>query len=141
MRTVMSNLTADQRRTIEWECSRLVNLYANLNDAANWEALADLYTLDGAMARPSAPAVLIKGRVAILESFLARPPRTTRHICANLVVDVDSPTAAHGESAMLLFSGPDAPKVGSFHDRFTLTSEGWRFAERRGLLHFPGGSK
>lgn len=132
----MSNLTADQRRAIEWECTRLVNLYANLNDAADWDALADLYTVDGVMARPSAPDVLIRGRAAILESLRARSPRTTRHICSNVVVEVDSPTAAHAQSAMLLFSGPDSPLVGSFHDRFALTSEGWRFAERRGLLHF-----
>jgi hypothetical protein len=132
----MSNLTAEQRRAIEWECTRLVNLYANLNDAAEWEAVASLYSLDGAMARPSAPDVLIKGRAAILEAFRARPARTTRHICANLVVDVESPTAARGESAMLLYSGPGLPIVGSFHDRFVLTGEGWRFAERRGILHF-----
>ncbi len=132
----MGNLTADQRRAIEWECTRLVNLYANLNDAANWEALADLYTLDGSLARPSAPDVLIRGRRAILAALRARPPRTTRHVCANLVVEVETPSAAHGESAMLLFSGPGAPLVGSFHDRFALTGEGWRFAERRGLLHF-----
>ncbi|MGH6876774.1 MAG: nuclear transport factor 2 family protein [Rhizomicrobium sp.] len=132
----MSNLTADQRRAIEWECTRLVNLYANLNDAANWEALANLYTPDGVMVRPSAPEEPIKGQMAILQALRARPPRTTRHICANLVVDVESPSAAHGESAMLLFNGPGVPMVGSFHDRFVLTREGWRFAERRGLLHF-----
>ena len=132
----MSNLTADQRRAIEWECTRLVNLYANLNDAADWGALADLYTVDGAMARPSAPDALIRGRAAILESLRARAPRTTRHVCANIVVEVDSATAAHAQSAMLLFNGPSLPLVGSFHDRFAFTSEGWRFAERRGLLHF-----
>ncbi|HEX4051531.1 MAG TPA: nuclear transport factor 2 family protein [Steroidobacteraceae bacterium] len=132
----MSDLTAEQRRAIEWECTRLVNLYANLNDAANWEAVANLYIVDGAMARPSAPDVLIKGRAAILQAFRARPPRTTRHICANLVVEVESSSAARGESAMLLYSGPGVPIVGSFHDRFALTDEGWRFAERRGILHF-----
>lgn len=132
----MSALTAEQRRAIECECARLINLYANLNDAANWEAVVALYTPDGVMARPSAPDVLIKGRTAILAAFRARPPRTTRHFCSNIVVDVDSPTAAHGQSAMLLYSGPDAPLIGTFHDRFVLTSEGWRFAERRGVLHF-----
>jgi len=132
----MSELTTAQRHAIEWECTRLVNLYANLNDAANWEALVDLYTVDGAMTRPSVPDVLIVGRTAILESLLARPPRTTRHICANIVVEVQSATEAYAESAMLLFRGPGAPLVGSYRDRFVLTSEGWRFAERRGLLHF-----
>jgi hypothetical protein len=132
----MSDLTADQRRAIEWECARLVSLYANLNDVADWEAVANLYAVDGAMARPTAPDALIVGRAAILEAFRARPPRTTRHICANIVVDVEGPTAARAESAMLLFTGSGAPLVGSFHDRFIQTAEGWRFAERRGFLHF-----
>jgi hypothetical protein len=132
----MGDLTAEQRRAIESECARLVNLYANLNDAADWQAVVDLYAPDGAMARPSAPDVLIRGRAAILAAFRARPARTTRHFCANIVVDVDSPTEAHGQSAMLLYSGPDSPLVGTFHDRFVLTSDGWRFAERRGVLHF-----
>ncbi|MEL0250700.1 MAG: nuclear transport factor 2 family protein, partial [Novosphingobium sp.] len=41
-----------------------------------------------------------------------------------------------GTSAMLLFTGDGAPLVGSFHDRFVLTADGWRFAERRGSLLF-----
>ena len=52
------------------------------------------------------------------------------------MIDVISPTQAVGESAMLLFTGEGAPKVGSFHDRFVLTAAGWRFAERRGSLTF-----
>lgn len=28
------------RFTIEWTCTRLVHLYANLNDAHDWETLA-----------------------------------------------------------------------------------------------------
>ncbi|RYE00714.1 MAG: nuclear transport factor 2 family protein, partial [Sphingomonadales bacterium] len=62
--------------------------------------------------------------------------RTTRHICSNVVIDVLAPDRARGESAMLLFTGEGAPKVGSFHDRFVRTPGGWRFAERRGTLTF-----
>jgi hypothetical protein len=123
---------------IEWECTRLVNLYANLNDAARWEEVAALYAHDGWMTRPSDPDARITGPAAILAAFQARPPRATRHICANIVIDVESYEHASGESAMLLFTGFGPPLVGSFHDRFVLTRDGWRFSERRGTLLFKG---
>lgn len=126
----------DARRAIEWECTRLINLYANLNDAARWPEVAELYAEDGLMTRPTAPDAPVVGRAAILAAFTARPPRTTRHICANIVIDVESATAARGRSAMLLFTGGPAPLVGGFADRFVLTMDGWRFAERRGSLDF-----
>lgn len=131
-------MTADERRGIEADCARLIALYANLNDAADWQGVADLYVLDGRMARPTAPNDWVEGRDAILAAFLARPARVTRHICSNVVIDVLSATEAVGESAMLLFAGDSAPKVGSFHDRFVLDAAGWRFAERRGSLTFQG---
>lgn len=132
----MTALSDDARRAIEWECARLINRYANLNDAARWAEAAALYAEDGIMTRPSAPDVAIVGRAAILAAFTARPPRTTRHVCANIVIDAESETAARGTSAMLLFTGAPAPLVGGFADRFALTAEGWRFAERRGTLDF-----
>lgn len=129
-------MDGDAIRGIEQDCARLINRYANRNDAADWVAVAELYAVDGRMARPTAPDQWIVGRDAILAAFLARPPRTTRHICANIEVEVIGPDAARGESAMLLFTGEGPPKVGSFHDRFVRTQDGWRFAERRGILHF-----
>jgi len=124
------------RRGIEWDCTRLVHLYANLNDAADWEAVAALYAEDGTMARPTAPDQPIRGRDAILAAFRARPARTTRHVCANVVVEVIDADHATGESAMLLFTGAGAPIVGGFRDRFVRTAEGWRFAERLGSVTF-----
>ena len=132
----MSEMMGDARRAIEADCTRLVNLYANLNDAGDWAGVAALYAEDGLMTRPTAPDAPIVGREAILAGFLARPARTTRHICANVVIEVESLTMARGESAMLLFTGAPAPLVGSFNDRFVLTAEGWRFAERRGSMLF-----
>lgn len=132
----MPALTPDARRAIEWDCSRLIALYANLNDEARWADVAALYTEDGAMSRPTAPDVFITGREAILAAFLARPPRKTRHVCSNVVIEVESPTTARGTSAMVLFTEGNPPLAGSFHDRFVLTQAGWRFAERRGSLTF-----
>lgn len=127
-------MSPEERRAIEWECARLIAQYANLNDSGRWEELAMLFTEDGVMSRPSAPEAIIRGRQAILESMRARPPRRTRHVCSNIVVDVTSSTEACSESAMLLFAEFASPLAGSFEDRFVLTQHGWRFAERRGRL-------
>ncbi|OYZ42060.1 MAG: hypothetical protein B7Y31_05545 [Novosphingobium sp. 16-62-11] len=129
-------MTPDERRAAEADCARLIALYANLNDEARWDDVAALYAEDGVMFRPTAPDAGVEGREAILAAFKARPPRTTRHVCSNVVIDVESDTTARGTSAMLLFTGEGAPLVGSFHDRFILTDDGWRFAERRGSLIF-----
>lgn len=129
-------MTSDGRRAAEHDCARLIALYANLNDEARWEDVAALYAEDGVMYRPTAPDQGVEGREAILAAFKARPPRTTRHVCSNVVIDVETETTARGTSAMLLFTGDGAPLVGSFHDRFVLTADGWRFAERRGSLLF-----
>jgi len=125
-----------ERRAAEADCARLIALYANLNDEARWDEVAALYVEDGLMFRPTAPEAPVAGREAILAAFKSRPPRITRHICSNVVIDVGSDDTARGTSAMLLFTGEGAPLVGSFHDRFVLTDDGWRFAERRGSLIF-----
>ena len=127
-------MTEDQRRAIEADCARLIALYANLNDEARWEDVAALYTDDGLMTRPTAPDAPIVGRAAILAAFQARPPRKTRHVCSNVVIDVEDHASARGTSAMVLFTEGGVPLAGSFHDLFVWTADGWRFAERRGSL-------
>jgi len=42
-----------ERQAIEWECARLIALYANLNDAHRWEDVVALYHPDGLMTRPT----------------------------------------------------------------------------------------
>ncbi|MGZ8281371.1 MAG: nuclear transport factor 2 family protein [Allosphingosinicella sp.] len=133
-------MSPDERRAIEWECTRLINLYAQLNDTGRWEEVAALYAEDGLMTRPTAPDDPIVGREALLASFHGRPARTSQHVCSNIVVTVESETGASAQSGILLFTGRDTPPlVGSYRDRFVLTGEGWRFAERRGALTFPTG--
>ena len=131
-------LAEDVRRAIEWDCARMINLYATLNDAARWAEVAALYTKDGSMTRPSAPDAPIIGRDAILAAFESRPARTSRHVTANIVVTVLDADTATATSAMLLFTAADAPPlVGGFSDRLRrVPGEGWRFAERRGSLSF-----
>jgi len=128
-------MTDDERRAIEWECTRLINLYANLNDEARWEEAVALYAEDGLMTRPTAPDTPVVGREALLAAFLSRPPRTSQHVVGNIVVDVESEDAASAKSAILLFTSKDGPPlVGTYRDRFVRTEEGWRFSERRGAL-------
>jgi hypothetical protein len=129
-------VTRDEERAIEHECVRLVAHYANLNDESAWEELADLFVAEGRLARPTAPDEVIVGRDAILAAFRARPARRTRHLCTNVVIRVISEREAAGECAIALFLAEDKVKVGTFRDRFRLTEQGWRFAERRGTLTF-----
>ncbi|WP_039391067.1 nuclear transport factor 2 family protein [Novosphingobium sp. MBES04] len=131
-----ADLTPEAVRAIEHDCAKLVARYANRNDAADWEAVVALYAKDGRMARPSAPDDWIEGQEAILAAFTARAARTTRHVCSNVEITVLDADTAIGESAMLLFTGESVPKVGSFEDRFVRTADGWKFAERRGLMTF-----
>jgi ketosteroid isomerase-like protein len=125
------------RLIAERACERLILDYAALNDAGDWEAVAALYVADGRMSRPTAPDVFIEGRDAILVAFKARPPRTTRHICANMRVVVERDAHAIATSQILLFTAAEqTPMVGSYDDIFVLTTDGWRFASRRGSLDF-----
>ena len=141
-------MTEDERRAIEADCERLIRRYVNLNDAQDWEAVANLYTEDARFARPSKPGEFLEGRAAILAGFRARPPRAQRHVIANVVVDVESASAARAFSVIVLYQGnpapegelpamsADSPLVGTFTDRLVLTEDGWRFAERVGGLDF-----
>jgi 3-phenylpropionate/cinnamic acid dioxygenase small subunit len=138
----------DERQAIEQECIRLINLYAVLNDANDWDRLAELYTEDARFARPSAPHDFVTGRENILAALKARPPRKSRHVVSNIVIDVEGPATARAFSVILLFQGEEAedgglpilahtpPLVGHFHDKLALTPGGWRFAERQGGLDF-----
>jgi hypothetical protein len=132
---------------IEWECTRLINLYALLTDEARWEEVVALYVEDGLMTRPTAPGDPIVGHEALYAAFTARPPRISRHVCANIIVTAENASEASAQSVILLFTGsaaedgglpiPDgAPLVGTYSDRFRLTEKGWRFTERRGALSF-----
>jgi hypothetical protein len=138
----------EDRELTELACTRLINHYANLADAGDWEAVAHLYTENGRFARPSGDGSFIEGRQAILDSFLARPARAQRHIFANTVVTVEGPATARAFSAILLFQGDPAadgglpvlnansPLVGWYRDLIVQTPAGWRFQERVGGLDF-----
>jgi ketosteroid isomerase-like protein len=130
-------MTDLERLIAERACERLIQDYAAFNDASDWDAVAALYLPAGRMSRPTAPDVFIEGRDAILGAFQARPPRATRHICANIRVTIASETRATATSQILLYTAADAlPLMGSYADIFGRTDDGWCFAERRGSLDF-----
>jgi ketosteroid isomerase-like protein len=128
--------------------TELITRYAALNDTADWEAVAALYTEDGRMARPTAPDQYVTGRAMILAAFRARPPRASRHIVANVLITLEGELRARASSQILLYTGsaaadgglprlsPGPPLIGSFEDTLVKTAQGWRFAERRGSLDF-----
>jgi ketosteroid isomerase-like protein len=137
----------DDQTAIERACTRLIAEYAYLNDQRRFEELAALFTPDALLFRPSAPDQAIAGQAAILAAFCKRPADVmTFHLCTDIIVTVGDATTAHARSRILLLStkrpaqegaapGPaEAPVPGVFHDRFSLTESGWKFAERRGAF-------
>jgi hypothetical protein len=141
-------MTTLDEAAIQRACGALVSRYAYLNDERRFDELATLFTDDAVLYRPSAPAQAIRGREAILAAFRKRPPDTvTFHVCSDILVDVVGETEARGRSRILLLSAarppdgtppqPGAPVPGTFEDRFVLTRNGWRFAERRGSFWIP----
>lgn len=133
--------------SIQSACARLISHYAYLNDERRFEELADLFTDDAVLYRPSAPDQPISGREAILAAFRKRPAdAVTFHVCSDVIIDVQGPELAHGRSRILLLSTsrpqdgsapppPTTPPVpGVFRDVLRLTDRGWKFAERRGCF-------
>ena len=130
-------MDAVDRLIAERACERLIIDYAALVDAARWDAVTALYSTNGRMSRPTAPDDFTEGRDAILAAFLARPPRKTRHICANILVTLENAKRATAQSQILLFTGPEQhPLVGSYADILANEGDGWSFLERRGSLDF-----
>ena len=111
--------------------------YAGLNDAGDWDAVAAMYVAEGRMSRPTAPDAFIEGADAILAAFKARPPRASRHVVANIRVNVNGDEASATSQILLFTAAGQPPLVGTYADRLVRTAQGWRFAERRGSLDFP----
>lgn len=142
-------MTDAERQAIEWECSKLCQAFANYGDRNDFVALANLFTPDGSMSRPSLPDVDIKGRQTIIDAFGKRPALVIRHIVTNVQIEVLSESEARGFSLVLWLSAPasDAAlpllagpmQVGEFRDVYVKTSEGWRFKERKGQLSLRTG--
>ena len=141
----MADLSPLDRLVAEAECTKLVYRYMQHNDRSEWDAVADLFAEDGSFARPTAPDQPIHGREAIRAAFNARPRgRMSRHICSNVMIEVESETEASGTSYLVLYtaatpeSGPakadPVQLFGGMEDRFVRVDGVWKFKSRRGSV-------
>ncbi len=126
----------------ERACERLITRYTHLVDFGEAPAIADLFTADGVWRTDE---FAMRGRDEIRAGFERRQGvtrRLSRHVCTNMLIDVDGDTATglcylvnyrhdSGTGEAERPSPADVPKfVGEYRDRFVRTPDGWRFAER-----------
>ena len=135
-------MTPLDRLLAEHEIAGLITRYAVFNDDGDFDAVATLFAENGQFIRPSGGDPVV-GRAAILASYQGRPPRVSRHLIANIVVEVTSETEATARSTMVLYTAPvgalpaeaNTPALlGGFRDTLVNTADGWRFASREGYL-------
>lgn len=125
----------------EQACARLVAGYALAADFGDLDAAAGCYVPDG---RLTIAGQTHEGREAIRERLADQPQdQVSRHLMGTIVVDLLSPTEARGRCYLALYRGAREPGtggplpseapflVGHYDDRFVLTADGWRFAERK----------
>lgn len=142
----MTTLPDAERLAIEHACERQIRRFAFFNDAHQHQELVALFTEDGSFARPTEPDTVIQGRAAILDFFVSRPARLTRHLMCNTVVDVQSADEASAYSTVLLYIGDDSTKpaglgarlIGGFADTLRNVDGEWLFVARRGSLAIKG---
>ena len=135
--------TEQDRVQIEQSCARLVLESIAANDRQDYEAFAALFTSDGLLHRPNGEPLC--GHDEIVESYRSRPRnRITRHFCSNILVHVESQRSARSTTYVILYSADSLQSdrhfgakcdsrtlIGELEDKFRLTMDGWRIAERR----------
>jgi ketosteroid isomerase-like protein len=120
----------------------LQDLNATFNYALDHDRidqLLDLFTEDAVYTHGERRSV---GRTEIRALFAARGAagvRTTRHMSADLLLQIESASAAGGHSVCMTFAADSAPPispaapflVADFEDQYRLCSDGrWRIASR-----------
>lgn len=126
----------------ELACAKLLNQFANLNDAGYYEDMAALFSEDGQFASPLVPDTFITGRRAITLFFEERRKETiSRHLLSNIVIDVIDEKSAKGSAYALLILGvPEngaklgikansSKFVGDYIVEFKKKHEGWKIAQ------------
>ncbi|MFM1886887.1 MAG: hypothetical protein RL026_2044 [Pseudomonadota bacterium] len=149
-------LTDLDRLLIERACEALVHRYSRALDLGDMSGAADCFAVNGSMARPMMPDVVIEGRENIRASLLTRPKTLlTKHLATNTQIEVQDADHATGLSYLTMISctpgADDKPPFlsagplwfGEFRDRFVREDGQWRFLERRGSIQmkFNGGQQ
>ncbi len=129
---------AAARREIE----RLVYYYAELQDAADWDAIADMFEHGDFVADSGVGwrgKEIAERRTANVRAYFDGTPRT-RHVTTNLTIDIDLDRGeASAESCYTILQGPPALPLqpiaaGRYIDRFEHVGGAWRFTYRRSAL-------
>ena len=142
----MAELSKAEMLLAEQECHALAIEYAEIVDSLEYERLPEIFAEDAVLIRPGNAQETVRGLNNIVASFTSRPRnRLTYHIMSNIRVRVETPETASGTCRVLLFtsdaSEPQTAEgrkvsskqlMGTYHDRYVRTKNGWRFAERRG---------
>lgn len=143
-------MTETEILNMEQACEELAIEYAEIVDAQDYERLREIFTEDATLVRRATGQETVCGLDNIVASFTSRPRnRLTYHILSNIRVQVETPDTAGGTCRVLLFTSDTsepqtaegrkvAPKqlMGTYHDRYIRTKDGWRFTERRGDILF-----
>lgn len=131
-----------QQLADERACERLIMRYTHLVDGGRAVEIADLFTEDGVWRTDE---FAMDGQEEIRAGFGRRQGvtrRQSRHVCTNVIVDVDGDRATglcylvnyrhDSTSGVAEHPAPaDVPKfVGEYHDTFVRTPDGWRFQDR-----------
>ena len=133
-----AQLSRTQQLEIRLALEDLNAAFAEHLDLNRIDALVDLFTADALYTNGPRES---HGRAEIEQLFQKRQdlgPRTSRHICSGLRIEIVSEREATGRSVCLSFAADGLPPlpatpflVGDFVDRYWRDDDGrWRFAER-----------
>ncbi|TWT14096.1 nuclear transport factor 2 family protein [Reyranella sp. CPCC 100927] len=133
----------ERDQTIILECQKLAIDFARHVDQRNVEGAVGVFAEDATFERRGE---VLRGHAAIRAAQLARSKTlVTRHVCANIAIDVVDGERATGAVSFVLFrhdhaeAGTDASKpaplsgpemVGEYIDEYRRTAAGWRIAKR-----------
>jgi ketosteroid isomerase-like protein len=142
----MTQLTPQEMAVLRAEIAALVDEFAYLVDHGRAEEVVDLLTEDAVFASSAGED---RGRAALSARFAARAraaDRTTRHVCANLRLEVLAPDRVRGTVGVAVYrhdgAGMGRPiplSVGDWEDLYVRGADGrWRMAERRFVRAFAG---
>jgi ketosteroid isomerase-like protein len=146
----MTEFSQAEMRNVEQSCYALAVEYAEIIDGQEYARLVEIFAEDAAFVRPTAPKEPIHGADNIVAMFQARPRnRLTQHLISNFRVRMETMDTAVGTCRVLFFSSdvsePETAEgrkaaskqsIGTYHDRYVRTKNGWRIAERIGTMTF-----
>lgn len=137
-------MTEQDRARIEAICQRLSIAFANAADRHDAAGLSGTFAVDGQFDRRGE---VVKGRAAIAASMADwSPDMVLRHVCSNLLVEVQDENNATGITYATVWRHPPEKKAErkgkvapltqpaalvEYHDKYVRTEEGWRIAYRR----------